>query len=106
MAMELGQVKTRLGAGLLAFPVTHFTADLGFDEPSYRINLQANLAEDPSALFCPGGTGEFFSLTLAECRRRRRRAGAAAISAEMRPGRVARPSRGDLPRRQDRRRGL
>jgi 5-dehydro-4-deoxyglucarate dehydratase len=68
MAMELGQVKTRLGAGLLAFPVTHFTADLAFDEPAYRINLQANLAEAPSALFCPGGTGEFFSLTLAECR--------------------------------------
>ena len=69
MAMELGDVKSRLGAGLLAFPVTHFTADLGFDEPAYRANLRNNLAEGPSALFCPGGTGEFFSLTLAECRR-------------------------------------
>ena len=69
MAMDLGQVKARLGAGLLAFPVTHFRADLGFDEPAYRANIRANLAEDPAALFCPGGTGEFFSLTLEECRR-------------------------------------
>jgi 5-dehydro-4-deoxyglucarate dehydratase len=69
MAMDIGRVKAELGAGLLAFPVTHFRADLGFDEPAYRANIQANLAEGPAALFCPGGTGEFFSLTLEECRR-------------------------------------
>jgi 5-dehydro-4-deoxyglucarate dehydratase len=69
MAMDLQQVKAELGAGLLAFPVTHFRADLGFDEAAYRANIAANLAESPSALFCPGGTGEFFSLTLEECRR-------------------------------------
>jgi len=69
MASELERVKTQLGAGLLAFPVTHFKPDLAFDEPAYRANLQANLAEGPAGLFCPGGTGEFFSLTLEECRR-------------------------------------
>ncbi len=69
MAIELGRVKAQLGAGLLAFPVTHFKADLSFDEAAYRANIQANLADGPSALFCPGGTGEFFSLTLEECRR-------------------------------------
>jgi 5-dehydro-4-deoxyglucarate dehydratase len=69
MAIDLERVKTQLGSGLLAFPVTHFKPDLGFDEAAYRANLQANLAEGPAGLFCPGGTGEFFSLTLEECRR-------------------------------------
>lgn len=56
----------RLRAGLLSFPVTHFHADLSFDEENYRANI-ARLAEHPVAgLFAAGGTGEFFSLTPAE----------------------------------------
>ena len=62
-------VKHALGEGLPAFPVTHFDADGAFDEAPYRVNIAANLEYRPSGLFIAGGTGEFFSLTLAECRR-------------------------------------
>ena len=55
-----------IGSGLLSFPVTHFTADGDFNEASYRRHLQW-LADTPlAALFAAGGTGEYFSLTLAE----------------------------------------
>jgi 5-dehydro-4-deoxyglucarate dehydratase len=60
------EIAQTLGAGLLSFPVTHFTPDLAFDEAKYRANLDW-LAEYPVAgLFAAGGTGEFFSLTGAE----------------------------------------
>jgi 5-dehydro-4-deoxyglucarate dehydratase len=62
-------VKTAIGSGLLAFPVTHFGADGEFDEAAYRANIAANLEHRPAGLFVAGGTGEFFSLTLGECRR-------------------------------------
>ena len=53
----------QLKSGLLSFPVTHFDADLSFDEAGYRKHL-AWLAEYPVAgLFAAGGTGEGFSLT-------------------------------------------
>ncbi|MDF1605119.1 5-dehydro-4-deoxyglucarate dehydratase [Nocardioides sp. YIM 152315] len=56
----------QLKSGLLSFPVTHFTDDLGFDEGGYRKHL-AWLAEHPVAgLFAAGGTGEGFSLTFDE----------------------------------------
>ena len=56
----------QLKSGLLSFPVTHFDADLAFDEEGYRKHL-AWLAEYPVAgLFAAGGTGEGFSLTNAE----------------------------------------
>lgn len=56
----------QLKSGLLSFPVTHFTADLAFDEEGYRKHL-AWLSEHPVAgLFAAGGTGEGFSLTLEE----------------------------------------
>lgn len=56
----------QLGSGLLSFPVTHFTADLQFDEAGYRKHLSW-LAEYPVAgLFAAGGTGEGFSLTFEE----------------------------------------
>jgi 5-dehydro-4-deoxyglucarate dehydratase len=56
-------VADALGAGLLSFPVTHFTDSLDFDGPAYREHL-AWLSSFPVAgLFAAGGTGEFFSLT-------------------------------------------
>src|SRR6266851_3830118 len=67
--MTPGAVKSALGSGLLAFPVTNFRPDGGFDEAPYRANIEANLAHRPAGLFVAGGTGEFFSLTLDECRR-------------------------------------
>ncbi|WP_115528807.1 MULTISPECIES: 5-dehydro-4-deoxyglucarate dehydratase [Xanthomonas] len=58
-----------LGAGLLSFPVTHFDADLAFDEPAYRSNLDWLSSHPAAGLFAAGGTGELFSLTLDEVNR-------------------------------------
>jgi 5-dehydro-4-deoxyglucarate dehydratase len=56
-----------IGAGLLSFPVTHFTGDgSAFDEPAYREHIDWLLQHKPAGLFAAGGTGEFFSLTLEE----------------------------------------
>jgi len=59
-------VARQLGSGLLSFPVTHFAADQSFDETAYRQNIAWLSGYDASGLFAAGGTGEFFSLTLAE----------------------------------------
>jgi 5-dehydro-4-deoxyglucarate dehydratase len=57
----------RIGAGLLSFPVTHFSADgSAFDEPKYREHIEWLLGYKAAGLFAAGGTGEFFSLTLDE----------------------------------------
>ena len=56
----------RLKAGLLSFPVTHFDADLQFDERRYREHLDWQAGYDVAGLFAAGGTGEGFSLTSAE----------------------------------------
>ena len=60
------ELARKIGEGLLSFSVTHFTSDFAFDETRYREHI-ANLVEHrPAGLFAAGGTGEFFSLTLAE----------------------------------------
>ncbi|MGC4005492.1 MAG: dihydrodipicolinate synthase family protein [Pirellulales bacterium] len=69
MSMDLAEVRRTLGSGLLAFPVTHFKPDLSFDESAYRQSIHTNIENGAVGLFAPGGTGEFFSLTLDECRR-------------------------------------
>jgi 5-dehydro-4-deoxyglucarate dehydratase len=56
----------QIGAGLLSFPVTHFTDNFVFDETPYRQHIEWLLEHQPAGLFAAGGTGEFFSLTLAE----------------------------------------
>lgn len=56
----------KLGAGLLSFPVTHFTDDLEFDETAYRSNIAWLAGHDAAGLFAAGGTGEFFSLRIEE----------------------------------------
>lgn len=66
MTMDVARTKAAIGSGLLAFPVTHFDAHGEFDEPAYRANIRANIEHGPAALFAPGGTGEFFSLSLGE----------------------------------------
>src|ERR1700690_3943263 len=56
-----------IGAGLLSFPVTHFSGEgSAFDEPAYREHIDWLLQYKPAGLFAAGGTGEFFSLTLEE----------------------------------------
>jgi 5-dehydro-4-deoxyglucarate dehydratase len=69
MAMDVARTKAAIGSGLLAFPVTHFDSSGAFDETAYRANIRTNIENGPAALFAPGGTGEFFSLTLAESER-------------------------------------
>ena len=59
----------QLGSGLLSFPVKHFAEDFSFDEKAYRNNLDWLNQQGASGLFAAGGTGEFFSLTLAEVER-------------------------------------
>jgi len=56
----------KIGAGLLSFPVTHFTESYAFDEAPYREHIEWLLQYKPAGLFAAGGTGEFFSLTLDE----------------------------------------
>ncbi|MFI7382343.1 5-dehydro-4-deoxyglucarate dehydratase [Streptomyces sp. NPDC049813] len=63
---ELGR---RIGSGLLSFPVTHFRADLSFDEEAYREHVARLSKYDVGGLFAAGGTGEFFSLTPTEVER-------------------------------------
>jgi 5-dehydro-4-deoxyglucarate dehydratase len=69
MASDFSQLKLKLGSGLLAFPTTHFREDLSLDESGYRKSIAANIEGGAVGLFAPGGTGEFFSLTLDECAR-------------------------------------
>ena len=69
MSMDLLSLKKVLGSGLLAFPVTHFNPDLAFDEQPYRRSIHDNIQHGAAGLFAPGGTGEFFSLTMAEVER-------------------------------------
>jgi 5-dehydro-4-deoxyglucarate dehydratase len=64
--MSPQELATRIGGGLLSFPVTHFDADLKFDEAAYRDHLGWLSDYDVAGLFAAGGTGEFFSLSPAE----------------------------------------
>jgi 5-dehydro-4-deoxyglucarate dehydratase len=69
MAADFSSLKKQLGSGLLAFPATPFKDDLTFDEANYRQSIAFNIDNGAVGLFAPGGTGEFFSVTLAECAR-------------------------------------
>ncbi|WP_433631232.1 5-dehydro-4-deoxyglucarate dehydratase [Nocardia sp. CA-120079] len=62
-AEELGPA---LGRGLLSFPVTHFDAELNFDERAYREHIGWLSRYGVAGLFAAGGTGEGFTLTSAE----------------------------------------
>ena len=64
--MDPREFAAKIGAGLLSFPVTHFTNRSAFDEPAYRDHIEWLLGHSPAGLFAAGGTGEFFSLSLGE----------------------------------------
>lgn len=55
-------------AGLLAFPLTPFTADDEVDFDAFGEHVETLLASRPSALFVACGTGEFTALSGAEFR--------------------------------------
>lgn len=52
--------------GLLSFPITPMTADGDIDGIRFRRHIDDQLDTEPAAIFPCCGTGEFFSLTLAE----------------------------------------
>lgn len=64
--MQPDEFARKIGAGLLSFPVTHFTEAFAFDEGRYREHIDWLLEHKPAGLFAAGGTGEYFSLTLEE----------------------------------------
>ncbi|MEU4448965.1 5-dehydro-4-deoxyglucarate dehydratase [Actinosynnema sp. NPDC050801] len=61
--LDPADLADRLASGLLSFPVTHFDADLRFDEARYREHLAWQSGFDVAGLFAAGGTGEGFSMT-------------------------------------------
>jgi len=56
------EIKSKIGSGLLSFPVTDFGADGEFDATSYAGRLQWLSSYGAAGLFAAGGTGEFFSI--------------------------------------------
>ncbi|MCW2395749.1 5-dehydro-4-deoxyglucarate dehydratase [Sphingobium sp. B8D3B] len=60
--MSPSEMAKRIGDGLLSFPVTHFDAELQFNEAPYREHCAWMLEHEVAGLFAAGGTGEFFSL--------------------------------------------
>jgi 5-dehydro-4-deoxyglucarate dehydratase len=60
--MTPAEMAQQLGGGLLSFPVTHFDAQLKFQEEPYREHCAWMLERELAGLFAAGGTGEFFSL--------------------------------------------
>jgi 5-dehydro-4-deoxyglucarate dehydratase len=67
MALSPEELRNRL-RGLFSFPVTPFTENLEIDLARYREHVAWMVEGKPAALFACGGTGEFFSLDLAEFR--------------------------------------
>jgi len=66
MAHSPDRLKSAIRSGLLSFPVTHFTDDGAFAPTPYGQHIDYLAGHRPAALFAAGGTGEFFSLHLAE----------------------------------------
>lgn len=64
--MSPEEIKSRVGSGLLSFPVTHFTSDYKLNLDSYRQHVEWLSGFGAAALFAAGGTGEFFSLSPSE----------------------------------------
>lgn len=60
--MSFDGIKTKIGSGLLSFPVTDFGADNEFDREGYARRLQWLSSYEAAGLFAAGGTGEFFSI--------------------------------------------
>lgn len=54
---------SKVGSGLLSFPVTAFAEDLSVDVERYREHVAWMSSYDVAGLFAAGGTGEYFSLT-------------------------------------------
>lgn len=56
------ELKTRIGSGLLSFPVTSFDKEDRFDPQAYKAHIEWLSSYPAAGLFAAGGTGELFSL--------------------------------------------
>lgn len=65
-AAVAAELRARMRAGVLSFPLTAFAEDGSLDLDGCREHVRAQVAAGPGALFPACGTGEFFSLTLQE----------------------------------------
>lgn len=61
--MHYLELKQRISAGLLSFPITHFDEQLAFNKQAYQEHIGWLSEYGAAALFAAGGTGELFSLT-------------------------------------------
>lgn len=64
--MELSKIKSSLEDGLLSFPITDFDENGEFNAETYAERIEWFVSHDVSSVFVAGGTGEFFSLSVAE----------------------------------------
>jgi len=64
--MELSKIKSSLEDGLLSFPITDFDENGEFNAETFADRVQWFVSHDVSSVFVAGGTGEFFSLSVAE----------------------------------------
>src|SRR5688500_8696329 len=64
--MTPNDLKTRIGSGLLSFPVTPFDAEDRFAAKPYAEHIEWLSGFPAAGLFAAGGTGEFFSLRPSE----------------------------------------
>ena len=61
--MKPSELRQKLSSGVISFPVTPFKKDLSLDLAGHRRNLRFILKHPVTAVVCPAGTGELYSLT-------------------------------------------
>jgi len=64
--MDPQELRKKLSAGVMAFPVTPFKSDHSLDLEGVHKNLRMLLKHPLAAIIAPAGTGEIFSLDLGE----------------------------------------
>ena len=63
--MDPQELKARVSAGLLSFPVTYFTPSGDFDPEPYRASIGRAVEPGPAALFAPPGDPSALAAALA-----------------------------------------
>ena len=61
--MKPNELRQKLSSGVISFPVTPFKKDLSLDLEGHRRNLRYLLKYPLTAIVCPAGTGELYSLS-------------------------------------------
>ncbi|MGB0783372.1 MAG: 5-dehydro-4-deoxyglucarate dehydratase [Marinomonas sp.] len=66
MTLSVERIRASLSDGLLSFPITDFDEKGRFNPETYKARIEWFIEHGVSSVFVAGGTGEFFSLDLAE----------------------------------------